>query len=255
MILRSITKHVREQNWVAVGIDFLIVVVGVFIGIQVANWNEARLERDRATEYMTRIQADLQDDSRSLGQRIEYWSATVAQGRIALAHAEGTGPADAPAWPTLRAYLQAAEVWRFALNATTYNEMRSAGDLRLIDDPELRTVLASYYVTNVVRRAEGLYRLLPAYRETVRGAVPSSLMRYYWKACHDDDRTSQQILPCTSPMPDEQAQDILSALSDVPGLLPQLRFWIDSLSININLARQDRDGAIALAEQIREASL
>lgn len=34
MILRSITKHVREQNWFAVGIDFLIVVVGVYIGIK-----------------------------------------------------------------------------------------------------------------------------------------------------------------------------------------------------------------------------
>ena len=48
MILRSVIHHVREQNWFAVGIDFVIVVVGVFIGIQVANWNEAR--RDRADE-------------------------------------------------------------------------------------------------------------------------------------------------------------------------------------------------------------
>jgi hypothetical protein len=37
MILRSVTKHVQEQNWFAVFIDFFIVVVGVFIGIQVAN--------------------------------------------------------------------------------------------------------------------------------------------------------------------------------------------------------------------------
>ncbi|MGJ8663400.1 MAG: hypothetical protein ACSHWU_07110 [Marinicella sp.] len=39
MLLRRITKHVSDQNWFAVFIDFLIVVVGVFIGIQVANWN------------------------------------------------------------------------------------------------------------------------------------------------------------------------------------------------------------------------
>ena len=39
MLLRRITKHVKEQNWFAVGIDFVIVVIGVFIGIQVANWN------------------------------------------------------------------------------------------------------------------------------------------------------------------------------------------------------------------------
>ena len=45
MILRRITKHVRDQNWFAVGIDFCIVVIGVFIGIQVANWNDARSQR------------------------------------------------------------------------------------------------------------------------------------------------------------------------------------------------------------------
>ena len=31
MLLRRITKHVKDQNWFAVFIDFLIVVVGVFI--------------------------------------------------------------------------------------------------------------------------------------------------------------------------------------------------------------------------------
>lgn len=33
MILRRLTKHVKDQNWFAVALDFLIVVVGVFIGI------------------------------------------------------------------------------------------------------------------------------------------------------------------------------------------------------------------------------
>lgn len=42
MLLRRITEHVRHQNWFAVWIDFVIVVVGVFIGIQVANWNDTR---------------------------------------------------------------------------------------------------------------------------------------------------------------------------------------------------------------------
>lgn len=42
MLLRRVTKHVKEQNWFAVFVDFFIVVVGVFIGIQVANWNEQR---------------------------------------------------------------------------------------------------------------------------------------------------------------------------------------------------------------------
>ena len=44
MLFRRIAKHVDDQNWFAVGTDFLIVVIGVFIGIQVANWNSARAD-------------------------------------------------------------------------------------------------------------------------------------------------------------------------------------------------------------------
>ena len=41
MLLRRITEHVKTQNWFAVAIDFIIVVVGIFVGLQVSNWNEA----------------------------------------------------------------------------------------------------------------------------------------------------------------------------------------------------------------------
>ena len=40
MLLRRISEHVKNQDWFAVCVDFCIVVVGVFIGIQVSNWNE-----------------------------------------------------------------------------------------------------------------------------------------------------------------------------------------------------------------------
>jgi len=40
MILRSITRHVREQNWFAVWLD--LVIVGIFVGLEISNWNETR---------------------------------------------------------------------------------------------------------------------------------------------------------------------------------------------------------------------
>ncbi|MCQ8184262.1 hypothetical protein NOG11_02575 [Parvularcula sp. BGMRC 0090] len=39
--------HVAGQNWLAVGIDLVIVVVGVFLGIQLGNWNAARADEQR----------------------------------------------------------------------------------------------------------------------------------------------------------------------------------------------------------------
>lgn len=60
MILRRITEHVKTQNWFAVGLDFAIVVVGVFIGIQVANWNEARSNEVLARDYIGRLATDVE---------------------------------------------------------------------------------------------------------------------------------------------------------------------------------------------------
>ncbi|WP_425411068.1 hypothetical protein [Hyphococcus sp.] len=55
MLLRRITEHVKAQNWTAVALDFVIVVVGVFIGIQVANWNDARAERQDEAAILERF--------------------------------------------------------------------------------------------------------------------------------------------------------------------------------------------------------
>lgn len=60
MLLRRITKHVKDQNWIAVAIDFLIVVVGVFIGIQVANWNASQFERREEAAIVERLRADFE---------------------------------------------------------------------------------------------------------------------------------------------------------------------------------------------------
>lgn len=61
MMLRRVTRHVKDQNWFAVGLDFVIVVVGVFIGIQVANWNDERLENVRKVQIVEALTADLKD--------------------------------------------------------------------------------------------------------------------------------------------------------------------------------------------------
>ena len=49
MLLRRIREHIAAQNWTAVGLDLVIVVVGVFLGIQVSNCIQIRRGQDRAT--------------------------------------------------------------------------------------------------------------------------------------------------------------------------------------------------------------
>jgi hypothetical protein len=62
MILRRVIQHVKKQEWTAIWIDLVIVVVGVFIGIQVANWNEDRSSRYAEKRHLEEIAEDLRAD-------------------------------------------------------------------------------------------------------------------------------------------------------------------------------------------------
>ena len=44
MILRRLAEGVRKQDWFTVVVEVLIVVVGIFLGLQVDDWNNARKE-------------------------------------------------------------------------------------------------------------------------------------------------------------------------------------------------------------------
>ncbi|MBU1210883.1 MAG: hypothetical protein KJ587_06385 [Alphaproteobacteria bacterium] len=42
MILRRLTKHVKDQNWFAVSLDFIFVLGGICMGLQFQGRNAAR---------------------------------------------------------------------------------------------------------------------------------------------------------------------------------------------------------------------
>jgi len=46
MILGRLAHAIREQNWFTVALEVVIVVIGIFIGLQVDDWNQRRLERE-----------------------------------------------------------------------------------------------------------------------------------------------------------------------------------------------------------------
>ncbi|HOP22670.1 MAG TPA: hypothetical protein PK055_10115 [Gammaproteobacteria bacterium] len=69
MLLRRITQHIKNQNWFAVFLDFVIVVAGVFIGIQVANWNELKKEQQLEKQYIQNIISDLDDQLASINDQ------------------------------------------------------------------------------------------------------------------------------------------------------------------------------------------
>lgn len=77
MILRRVIEHMKKQEWTAVFLDFLIVVVGVFIGLQVQEWSVARAEKESISaqlssfrEELIQRQSDINDQKAYIEDRI-----------------------------------------------------------------------------------------------------------------------------------------------------------------------------------------
>jgi hypothetical protein len=155
MILRSITKHVREQNWFAVGLDFLIVVVGVFIGIQVANWNAERADRVEAGNVLERLEQEfrmhLERTERSLAM---HEASLAAAARLIHGIRDGRLEQD-----SLNQDIDIATGFATPPGPSTiFEELVSSGRLRLLAGTELRSALLGYndYVS-LVRSHYGVF--------------------------------------------------------------------------------------------------
>lgn len=62
MILRRFMKHVTDQNWLAVGLDVLVVIVGIFLGLQVQEWNEDRKSINQLNLAFDRLELEFKEN-------------------------------------------------------------------------------------------------------------------------------------------------------------------------------------------------
>lgn len=235
MLLRRIKHHIVNENWFAVFVDFVIVVVGVYVGIEVSNWNEARQEDDRSQEYLERIRADLVSDQSAAQARQVFWGRVIEYGEAAIRHAETGDLYRGSVSQTVLAYFQASQVDPYTSVSTTYDEMKAAGELSLVRNAELRSKLATYYVYANSLQAEHLFLYMPRYREHVRGMMPLVVQRHVWEECHLGLGDNQALLDCELPIDDDMGTVLLERLASDVELIESLRFWITNLTISGNL--------------------
>ena len=60
MMYKRVAARLRAQDWLAITIEIGIVIVGVFIGTQVSNWNQDRLEKRETQRMLTQLDPQLQ---------------------------------------------------------------------------------------------------------------------------------------------------------------------------------------------------
>ena len=144
MILRRITQHVKNQNWFAVILDFLIVVAGILIAFQITNWNEASNQRKLESEYMVLLARDIATIETELSQQISQDQHIAANAKTALAKVNNRHAGMDP----LEIGQSLSSIFgrrTLVLDSPTFSELKSAGRLTLIEDITLRNQLISYF--------------------------------------------------------------------------------------------------------------
>lgn len=143
MILRRITQHVKDQNWTAVSLDFFIVVIGVFMGIQLGNWNDARGDRAAERVILERLETEFQyqeTELQFLAERLSLFRAAAKGVTIALK--EDTPPQNQTQF--LEWLTEAPNLGRPPARSATYVQLLSSGDLDLLSNGNLRDLLVRY---------------------------------------------------------------------------------------------------------------
>lgn len=140
MILANLAKAIREQNYYAVVLEFLIVIAGVVIGFQITAWNEQADNRDLEQLYLERILIDVRlsiEGTQSAENNLETWRNLSKDALLELQSGNA----------------RTERVSGFALDASTrivlpisqlpaFDELVSSGQLNLISDPVLRNGIA-----------------------------------------------------------------------------------------------------------------
>ncbi|WP_425411066.1 hypothetical protein [Hyphococcus sp.] len=142
MLLRRITQHVKAQNWTAVALDFVIVVVGVFIGIQVSNWNDVRQGRLSETQYLDRFADEIELTIAHIREERAFAKSSIQAIEDFTTQLYSSGVSGEDLVAATNGYLTTGAFFaNFRPNRTTFDDLITTGNFDIIADEAIRTGL------------------------------------------------------------------------------------------------------------------
>lgn len=234
MILRRFAQALKEQNWTAIWIEFVLLIAGVFLGIQVSNWNQQRNIDRQARVFTERLRDDLRVEVWRFAALNNYYDDVVANVRATMDALEGRSELSNEAL-VIAAY-RATQYSEFVQYRATYDELTSTGNIGLITDLPLRRMATETYGTKLYDNVknEGINS---AYRVAFRMRIPSDVQRALASNCGDrtshinDYESIKKPLdyPCKTGLPQQTIDSAAAILRADATLVPLLRLRLANI--------------------------
>jgi hypothetical protein len=163
MILRRVIDHIGRQAWTAIVIEFVIVVIGIFVGLQVNNWNTERANRALESTHLAQLAKDIRSDLAEMDRILHVSTVRMSVLNRLLAEASGKPMPDGFDSPRGRIEVEKAPpfpdhdpnsvgIALFILstldgNRSTYQTIINTGGLGIIRDSRLVREILDYYAS------------------------------------------------------------------------------------------------------------
>jgi len=178
-IQQRLAAELRQRDWIAVLVEILIVVVGVFLGIEASNWNQARQDRQEERRYYAQILVDLDRDLDTLNEAERRSLRHDQAAEDVLTALKGDIPSRLSASELAKDIHIAGFLYLPAPSRRTYDELISTGNLGLLRNQAAKDAIAAYYEAFAESRQwDGLLRQQQAdYWSATAGIVPRKILQ------------------------------------------------------------------------------
>ncbi len=150
MIIQRFVIAIRRQDWFQVFVELLIVVVGIFLGLQVDDWNNDREDRVQEGIYLERLHSevlealayreqvfegvvlsrDIDDFNRSLGEVLAVFDGPDTETILGPEHCFA---------------IMASHIYNDqSVDIPTLRELNASGQLTLIQSEELKLAISQF---------------------------------------------------------------------------------------------------------------
>ena len=233
MIFKRAVAKLRAQDWTAITIELLIVILGVFIGTLVANWNQERESKVETHRLLIQLKPEIDRIVDFSVNTQDYYATTRIFAQTAL-KGWARDPSVSDSQFVIAAY-QASQV--HGVNASPSWGLVFGGDqFRNIDDLGIRGPLGQLMTFDTDNLNVSF--VTTPYRADVRAVIPDDIQEAIRKACGDKFRrdTADLSLPptCDIVLDPEEAGTTAAELRSHPELAGELRSHLGIISGVLN---------------------
>ncbi len=242
MFVRRLTTSLKEQHWVTIGIELIIVIIGVFVGNWVNDWNQERAAGRETNNLLVELRPEMIQQRQSMESIRKYLQITGRYADVAFAGWR-RDPRVSDTQFVIAAY-QASQSYGISANGQTWAQIFGGDQLRRIKDAAIRRPLQRLMTYDYSLLSYD--RLDSKYRNDVRLIIPNDIQQQIRAACGDhlilDGRGLGLPPTCTIDIPDVGgAADGLRAHPELVGELAQHESLIATQFTNVDLVESQID--------------